>query len=516
MFRSACNVRLFSQRLIASMILLLGLGSVSIVSAALSIDTTQAPISGNESVPSLPNISHYTGQWVRDQQAAVAAELAGVEQRVAVEDIYNVPPLRIFTEGRRAVEWLRRQAGIPKAIVLQAGLFSINDIVSIVNNNKIARRLDDETVLIRLPILVDRSAALLLKPGERLLLSKDKGAFVINEGVFFAIEAQIVGWDERVGAPAAFESDKKFRPFFSGFGVSKSYFYASVLKNLGYFSTKSYGFTVSSNPIKSKNQADQRPDDPKAWLIENDFEQLYYGFYSYEAHGTIIVRNRYFDSIVYGIDPHDYSSGLVIAYNKAAHTRKKHGIIISREVDNSWIFGNVSTDNNGSGFVLDRQCSGNVVAFNTALRNVGDGISFFESPDNVVYGNVFSHNGKHGIRVRNSYDIKTIKNVVTNNGQQGIYLATADFTAQERNLKYDPYVKRADLQSISDQVVNNRSGIIGSDGLYPLDISGMKVQGTASGSRHTFVGAMAPYANRMLVELLRHQRRVIFRLERGQ
>src|SRR3989449_2404877 len=60
---------------------------------------------------------------------------------------------------------------------------------------------------------------------------------------------------------------------------------------------------------------------------------------------------------------------------------KKHGIIVSREVNDSWIFGNESYDNALSGIVIDRSSLHNVVADNRVYRNRADGITIYESPD---------------------------------------------------------------------------------------------------------------------------------------
>ena len=89
------------------------------------------------------------------------------------------------------------------------------------------------------------------------------------------------------------------------------------------------------------------------------------------------------------IDPHDRSTRLTIAYNSAYGTRVKHGIIASRDVKSSIIVGNVSADNHGSGFMLDRSSDDNIVAYNLAFRNGGDGLTIYESSCNLVLRNSF-------------------------------------------------------------------------------------------------------------------------------
>ena len=101
----------------------------------------------------------------------------------------------------------------------------------------------------------------------------------------------------------------------------------------------------------------------------------------------MIKGNTYRDNIVYGIDPHDRSHGLIIAENTVFGTKKKHGIIISREVNDSWIINNESYDNKLSGVVIDRNSESNLIAYNRVHGNHADGITLYESGDNLLWGN---------------------------------------------------------------------------------------------------------------------------------
>src|SRR3546814_16913053 len=60
------------------------------------------------------------------------------------------------------------------------------------------------------------------------------------------------------------------------------------------------------------------------------------------------------NNMIYGIDPHDYSRKLIIAFNSAYGAQKKHGIIGSRGVDDSYFIGNLAFGNHGTGMMLDR------------------------------------------------------------------------------------------------------------------------------------------------------------------
>ena len=146
----------------------------------------------------------------------------------------------------------------------------------------------------------------------------------------------------------------------------------------------------------------------------------YYGLYSYEADGLVIAANAFVDNIVYGIDPHDRSRRLVIADNTATGTRRKHGIVVSRGVSESWIVGNRAIGNAGTGIVVDADSTDNVVAHNLAAANRGDGLSLFESGRNLLWGNLAIGNRKSGLRIRNGWAIEVHHNAFVGNGYDGV------------------------------------------------------------------------------------------------
>src|SRR3546814_7877278 len=93
---------------------------------------------------------------------------------------------------------------------------------------------------------------------------------------------------------------------------------------------------------------------PTGELIENSFSEMYFGFYSYEADRVALIGNEYRNNMIYGIDPHDYSRKLIIAFNSAYGAQKKHGIIGYRGVDDSYFIGNLAFGYPGTGMMIDR------------------------------------------------------------------------------------------------------------------------------------------------------------------
>jgi poly(beta-D-mannuronate) C5 epimerase len=205
---------------------------------------------------------------------------------------------------------------------------------------------------------------------------------------------------------------------------------------------------------------------------------MYYGFYSYEADDVAIIGNKYINNAIYGIDPHDRSRRLIIAENETSGSGKKHGIIISRNVNDSWIFSNYSHDNHGSGIMLDRSCEHDIVANNTSAYNKGDGITFFESMNDTVYNNKIYQNGLSGIRIRNSWNIRSIKDEITDNARVPMVVYSMDLLAngKPRDIKQDPYSIRTDA-TVSGSLIklSDRKPSFKLDGVNKLVLSDIRL-----------------------------------------
>ena len=157
-----------------------------------------------------------------------------------------------------------------------------------------------------------------------------------------------------------------------------------------------------------------------------------------------------------GVDPHDRSRWLTIAYNTAYGTVRKHGIIISREVNYSTIFGNLSFDNQGSGLMIDRLSSGGMVYANTAFHNNQDGMTIFESSCKLVASNRFMENNRAGLKVRNSTDVGVFYNVIKDNRLAGVEGYISDLSTSKaqisRDFDLDPYSNIVALSMVGNWI----------------------------------------------------------------
>ncbi len=356
----------------------------------------------------------------------------------------------------------------PRFMFVRSGVLSLGQLLQKIGHfNPELISEEDGDIILKAPLVVGPDATLVLSGEEfkQLRLSQQKGAFIINAGKIYFSDIEVVGFDETTGKPATIPVGNpgiKFRPFILSWSASQTFAANSKFEALGYSAGSAYGFSLSSGPADEIFDA-VHPAAPTGLIVDNSFENLYYGFYAFEAQNARLVGNEYRDGVVYGLDPHDRSRNLLMAYNSAYGTHKKHGIIISREVDDSFIIGNLSFDNAGTGVMLDRESVGTIIYANSLMNNKGDGFAAFESPCALVSNNDVENNHRVGIKVRNSWDIQIEANFVRKNGASGIEAYTDKLEesaeSKNRNFKKDPYQPVSTMTVVRNELIENPTAV---------------------------------------------------------
>jgi poly(beta-D-mannuronate) C5 epimerase len=452
--------------------------------------------------PKLPDISGYTAE------AAAKKIVRSKPGKVRVTRIMEEVGLKEFVGGdNKMAEWVARQQGIPQAIVIEDGYVNIQDLAKKVPKQYLSE-VSPGIYIARLPILVKANATFEVdKKAHELRLSQEKGSFLVNEGKLFMSDTQLNGWREKTNSLATFRKPDEFRPFLLSWGGSETYIINTKMASLGYDQSKSYGVSISQytpNMVKQMNKP-----DPTGWIVGSEFSDLWYGFYCYETKDFVVKGSTYRDNIVYGIDPHDRSHGLIIAENNVYGTKKKHGIIISREVNDSFIFNNKSHDNKLSGLVLDRNSVNNIVAYNEIYKNHTDGITLYESGDNLLWGNKVIANRRHGIRVRNSVNIKLYENIAMANGLLGVYGHIKDLSNTDRDIALDPFDTKVSLIVVGGELTGNSSGPLSIDSPLSIELYRVAMLAPSKTSGISFNGVLGDRQDEILDLLVRQQKAVL-------
>ncbi|WP_332303131.1 right-handed parallel beta-helix repeat-containing protein [Rhizobium sp. GR12] len=384
--------------------------------------------------------------------------------------------------GNTGLSFAAEAQGIPypRIIVIQSGVYTLGSLVSELGAGggfPLVTR-ENDVVTLRAPVLVAEGATLILSGQEAATyrLSATAGSFISVAGTLYVQDTTVTSWDEATGTPRYSDKEKRhvFRPYIIGWSNSRLMIGGSVLDSLGYAAPKSFGLAFSAGP-KTVAQRITDARAPTGIVVDNFFHNFEYGFYSYEADEVSLVGNEYRDNVLYAIDPHDRSHRLLIALNTTYDTKAKHGIIVSREVNFSWVVGNVSHTNTGSGFMIDRNSIDNFIYANVAFDNKQDGLTLFESSCNLAVGNRFFDNKRAGIKIRNSWDVGVHENVLENNAQDAIHGYISNLRASPanalRDFEFDPYLPLTTFAASGNRIRGNGGGIK-VDGTSGFSLSG--------------------------------------------
>ena len=452
--------------------------------------------------PKLPDLTGYTAEAV---QKKIDRRHKG---KVSVRRMLQEESLKEFIGGdNKAAEWVQRQHGIPQAIFVDDGHVDMAQLSRQVPKQYL-NEVEPGVFLARLPIVVGQKGVLEIDGKvKELRLSEEGGAFMVNDGKLFVTDTKVTGWREKANGPATFRSPTAFRPFLLSWGGTETYIVNTKMASFGYAKSKSYGVSISQyTPNMAKRMG--RPE-PTGWILSSEFSDMWYGFYCYETSDFVVKDSTYRDNIVYGIDPHDRSHRLVITGNTVFGTKKKHGIIISREVNDSWIFNNKSYDNKLSGVVIDRNSVNNLIAYNEIYRNHTDGITVYESGDNLIWGNKVISNRRHGIRIRNSVNIRLYENLAMANGLVGVYGHIKDLSDTDRDIDLDPFDTKVSLLVVGGELAANGSGPLSIDSPLSVELYRVSMLAPRKSNGISLNGVLGERQDEILDLLVRQQKAVL-------
>ncbi|MFT4074394.1 MAG: right-handed parallel beta-helix repeat-containing protein [Asticcacaulis sp.] len=376
----------------------------------------------------------------------------------------------------------------PRYIHIESGVMTLESLsrqlAEIGHGEMLVRKGSRYTL--NVPLLVGPKASLVVSgtDASELLMNADAGVFIVNAGKLWFHDVTIAGWDSanKTYSELDFATREKFRPFIISWGGSEMNADGSHFHHLGFSGAKGYGFSYSQGPILVQRARPGALNRPTGTVVENTFENQYFGFFTNAANDVALIGNEYRNNVIYGVDPHDYSQRLLIAYNTSYGAQKKHGIIGSREVDDSWIVGNIVFGNHGTGVMLDRISAGNVVYANRVWGNGQEGLAVYESPCNIMAANTAIGNHGDGIKVRNSTDIGLFRNQLKTADRAGINVYIGDPKEvpgfPTRDVKKDPYAKFVSVSIIENSIDKHNGAGITANGFGALALKGNQFIGS--------------------------------------
>ncbi len=356
---------------------------------------------------------------------------------------------------------------------------------------------------LNLPLLVGPKASLVISgtDAQELRLNSVSGVFIVTAGKLWFHDVVVAGWDpvQKTYPQTTFATRAQFRPFIIAWGGSVMNADGTHFHHLGFSGAKGYGFSYSQGPILVQKSRPGLLNRPTGSVVENVFEQQYFGFFTNAADDVALIGNEYKNNIIYGVDPHDFSRRLIIAYNVSYGASKKHGIIGSREVNDSFVVGNVVFDNHGTGIMIDRISMNNVVYANRVWNNGQEGVALYESPCNIVAGNTAWGNHGDTVKVRNSTDVGIFSNTLSTTDRAGVNIYVGDPKQVPgfplRDTVKDPYVKYVTVSVLDNKINKNNGAGILATGYGAVAIKGNQFFGA---QRKLLQGDLAPLAPELI------------------
>jgi len=132
-------------------------------------------------------------------------------------------------------------------------------------------------------------------------------------------------------------------------------------------------------------------------IRNNDFDHLYFGFYSVNVGNMVIENNKIHNSGHYGIDPHTGTHDMIIR-NNIVYDNNGTAIICSLDCYNITFENNIVYNNHGGGIVFSRNTT-HSVARNNYVHDQTTPIQIAASYNNAVYNNIISNTNTTGILI---------------------------------------------------------------------------------------------------------------------
>ncbi|AQZ94197.1 hypothetical protein BVH74_05265 [Halopseudomonas phragmitis] len=203
----------------------------------------------------------------------------------------------------------------PRAVVIQGGSISLQQLHAQLNNERILSR-HEGGYLLHYPLMIDPDAALLIE-GTQLHLHSYSGTALINRGLLSLRQASLIGYSD--GRPHA--TDRPYRPFLMNWAGSRLRIEDSQLERLGYNEHLSRGVTSARSTQQAASVA------PVQMLISGSrFEDMSVGLDLTQTLARV-TGNHFSDMQQYALDASD--SRLLIKGNRIEDVRNISAIRVS-------------------------------------------------------------------------------------------------------------------------------------------------------------------------------------------
>ncbi|HEX4869332.1 MAG TPA: right-handed parallel beta-helix repeat-containing protein [Moraxellaceae bacterium] len=347
--------------------------------------------------------------------AATPGELAVVP--LVKDRFFN----KFFQGGGRLYRLVSQQKGVPQAVVLRSGTWTLPRLAERLAGEPGALQRKGQAYLLRLPLLVQAGAGVVVGKGETLRLSKERGSFVLSLGSLFVSDGRLEGWDETRGAISEVAADGSvFQPFVVGWSGSQTVFRGSTVAGLGFAENLAKGVTLAQGPLGLDGY--DLPAPPRLLAQDSRFEGMYSAIHATAIPDVRLCRNLFQASRLHAIHLDEGSSGLLL-HNRVADTWGPYGLYFNKDVRDVQVLENVISENRRSGISITD--SEDIVLAGNEIRQNFDAV-FLQNTDRILFSdNHILDNQRHGVTMRNVGRIRMQRDQIGPNRGVGVITQTA-------------------------------------------------------------------------------------------
>lgn len=299
---------------------------------------------------------------------------------------------KFFQGGGRLYRLVSQQRGVPHAVIIRSGRWTLPALAARLSRENGAMRRDGSTYLLRMPLLLGSGATLMVGQGESLRLSRERGAFIVSLGDLHVRKARLEAWDEgRNAAVAPMPDAAAFRPFVLGWSGSGTFIGESSVSGLGFGENLARGLGFAVGPVGLADYV--MPAPPRVMIHDTRFEAMHEGVQASSVPELKLCRNQFEGSRQYALHLEDGSSGWVVG-NRMTSTDGPYAIYASGVAGMKFVANDI-IENHRSGVAISD--SRDIVLAENQVRQNFDGLFLERADDVLLTDNHLLDNQRHGI-----------------------------------------------------------------------------------------------------------------------
>ncbi|WP_187326806.1 right-handed parallel beta-helix repeat-containing protein [Martelella lutilitoris] len=327
----------------------------------------------------------------------------GVVGKALVAPILQQVALEVGSAGHRELMEAAAPSG-GEVLVVKAGSLTLSALPDALENSGWQDFLigSDGNYSLNIPLVIMEDGTLVIQPGDRLELSADRGAFILNLGALTVTDATVSGSDAQPRVP-------DFHPFILTARGGRAIITGSRFSNLG-FDTRPLmsGLAFGSSPFASLKS--------RGTVSDTVFDNVR----SVEVTGIedfVFSRNRIQKARGIGLRLENLQGGAI--RDNVIVKSGMHGMLAIGSTGLE-LWGNISAENAGRGFFARDGVGHLVVADNVFVANQDEGVAVAGGSCVDIRGNAVLRNRRDGIAVSQSLGVRLAGNLLVRNQGAGI------------------------------------------------------------------------------------------------